>query len=1690
VLAAGEKIDQFSVIRLLGRGGMGDVYLARDATLGRKVALKVIQPERLGNQSIVDRFLFEARTTARFSHPNIVTVFAAGIHDGCPYLALEYLEGQSLRERAAEPWPAVREVVRIGLAIASALVEAHSNNVLHRDLKPENVLIPRDGRPRVVDFGIAKMIGEAEIGGSAPLPHQVAGPAGSTTAAIDQAMASALAGKPIDSATTVPPVGHSTTRPADGAAPQASRPLFGTPLYMAPEQWNAEESTGATDIWALGVILYELLAHAHPYVDLSIAKLSQRVNASTPAPALPAHADQPAELVALVAGCLAKQPALRPTAVDVVDRLEGLFAPRRATGGDEVNPFRGLLPFGEQHAGFFFGRDDEIAAFVERLREETVLPVVGPSGAGKSSFVLAGVVPRLREQGAWTVLHMRPGARPFATLAARLTAGESTDRALVAVAAPAAAVETTIKLRPLEVPAGGRPRPEAPATGEALAPASAAPLARDDLADELQQHPGLLALLLQRRAQAEERQLLLFVDQLEEICTLVDDIDVQRRFVQAICSAADDRQGPVRVIFTLRDDFLGRLALGAEARAALGRVTVLRTPGPRELEQIVSQPLAAVGYRFDDPTLPASIVHQVEHESACLPLLQFAAHELWSKRDRPARLIRRAAYEEMGTVVGALARHADDTLNGLSLPQQRLARALLLRLVTADSTRRTLDRTAALAGLGVDAGRVLDRLVEARLLAPRQSGDDPGKSRQREDDDTTSLELAHESLISQWRRLRQWIDESRSDRRVLAELEQAATQWWRRGQRANEVWRGDELRAARRSLDAVGTTVPETIARFIQAGLRRELRGLRRRRLLLAGLAAVALVAGAGTLYLVQQRSKLRASLAAVQIETARAARASDRVLEARARVRGSLEVEDSAAARLLWWQLSQEPLRWSVATGKRIAALRFEGGGLRADLADEPWHLLFDLMTGSAQSATEQLLVAPSTAPGTGGQPALATLDGRTVRVFDATSGALRNSLVVRLRAPDRVLFSPAGNQLVIVGSAGELQLWDWRQGGQAPLLGQHAAPIESCVFAPDGQRLVSAARDGTVKIWDLANRRELRELKPAAGWAKQLAFDRSGRLLAAATSDGTVQLWDLAIEAPTIQRSTLAPATRPIFAATGNRLVSAELDHTISLWDIASGARVGLLAGPREPVMALRADAGGRRLAALSRDNSVHIWDLDTLALERVFVVDGNNAHGIAFAPDGQRLFVGGRPGWPRLLDLRNGAVVELGGPPSTVHGGAFSPDGRQLATAGDDGAIELWDSSSGQPLGTLARLGRPVLQIDWSRRGDRLVCSLDDGNIRLLDRANGSALANQQFLAPAVALRFDHRGEQIGAVMSDRTVSVWRPATDSVTRLQSRLGATGEPVFSDDDAFLATWGRTPALWRIEDGRPLQGAPRGLAQLTATKTSWSQALVGNALGASLGPGNARLCLWTLDGAVEAWDVTADARRYRQPLADVRDVSATRIGCAVRSSDAVRLLGDDGATRFELPIAATAVAPRDNEIAVAHGDQVTLYDEHGARGSVLAIEPGATALLALTDWLVVGSDRGSVELIPWQPERARSATVFDPVPDGAVVALAAGPAGLLAGGFDNGALVLWDMASGRQLARRDFMAAVSHVAIDGTRCIAVSEAGEQLTIDLSTLTLDRCDLLRAIWHQVPVDWKDGLHIADSPTTHHCLRRW
>jgi len=1312
----GLTVDHFRIERLLGEGGMGVVYLARDTKLGRKVALKVVRPERLGSPAAVERFLHEARTTARFSHPNIVTIHAVGEFEGFPYVALEYLEGQTLQERMREARLGLGEAIRHGLAIAEALAEAHVHGVLHRDLKPGNVLIPRDGRLRVLDFGLAKVV--------EPQEEREADDS------IIRDLAACVEAELSD-----------------------DHAIRGTPSHMAPEQCRGEGNTGSTDVWALGVILHEMVTGRHPYAvpGSELAALAVRVCAAEPLDLAASLGGVTPDLADLIKRCLDKNPERRPTAADAVAALEPLLLRGGRRLSAEESPFRGLQPFGEQHARFFYGRDDEIAAFLERLRVATVLPVLGSSGAGKSSFVHAGIVPRLREQRPWTVLSMRPGSRPFHTLATLLGEGETDLR----WATESRSHDPDLPLESLytrETTAEGG-LVGGDSDGDAWSDTqwedeTGRRFGLDRLADQLLQAPQTLVLQLQEMADLEQRHVLLFVDQLEELFSMVPDEQTRRAFLHAICTAADDPLAPVRVVFTVRDDFLGRLAVSPAVRAALGSVTVVRSPDPPALAEILTRPLAAVDYDYEHPELVSEMIAAVRGESAALPLLQFVARSLWERRDRSRRLLLESAYAELGGVEGALARHADGVLKGLSPKQVRVARELLLRLVTttrsgsagddsratrtgrnAPVTRQIVSRAEALQGLLPEGETVLARLVSSRLVTVR-------KGRDGLDDANAELELVHESLIRSWGRLSRWIDQSREEIAFLAEVGQAAELWEQRGRRDQEAWQGEALHEATRTLERLD--VPARVRRFLEAGRRREA-GLERRRRITRFVAifGLALLAAASVLVNVvlhdkekeTQRQKQEAELREAEAwrEGARAALTRGDLLEARAKLRSSLQTLDSPMSRALWWRLTRVPQRWIKEFGTAVNDGLFSPDG----------------RTIAAASDRSIYLVDHNTS-------ALRILRGHGDKVYS-------------------LAWAPDGGSLASADWSGVLRVWDLESGEAREFTG-HVNGVDAIAFHPDGTQVASVGYDGVVRTWDLAGDGSPRVRHRSEERMYSVAFSPDGRWLATGDRAGIVRLIDLTggeavRDIPGHSKVVLKVA----FSPDGGRLVSASSDSTIRIWDVRSGERVRELAGHSRAVWDVAFSPDGLRLATVSSDSKLVVRELAGDTPPTVLLGHTGSIYGVDFSPDGRHVLTAGGDKTLRVWDPSVTPVAPtLGGHSASVQGVAFSPDGTLLATGGADHQVRLWDVGKGRATEVLSGHRNNVQTVAFGPRGDVLATGGGDRTIRIWDLSSRTVRRTLMDHTSGITnVAFSPDGAVLYSASNDRTIRVWDLATGALLR-----------------------------------------------------------------------------------------------------------------------------------------------------------------------------------------------------------------------------------------------------------------------------------------------------------------------------------
>jgi len=1363
VLAAvGGRLAQYELIRPLGRGGMGAVYLARDTRLGRLVAIKVVRGRELLS---AERFRVEARATARCVHENIVVIHDIGEHAGHLYMALEYLSGVTLKQwletRRAQPQAEaaalpVERAIQLILPVVRAMVCAHEHGIVHRDLKPSNIMLTDAGVIKVLDFGVAKLFGVAD-------PPS--------------------------------PAGASVSEDVSGSSELTDTGLLvGSGYYMSPEQRGTDEVDHRSDIWAVGVTLFELVAGRHPLRGKVWTSLTEVANLDVPMPRLADARPDAGKLASIVDRCLLKRKTDRiGSARELLGELEALLPAgagrRSAHEGDEPGPYAGLAAFQENDADRFFGRTRDIAYAAVLLREQPLVAVVGPSGAGKSSFVRAGVVPALKHSGdAWEALVVRPGRHPLAALAGLLLGDDSSS---------------------------GTSRTDAD---------------RDALYARLGAEPGYLGVRLRARSRRKLCRTLLLVDQFEELYTLGADAAERHAFANCLEAVADDASSPLRVVLTIRSDFLDRVTEDSQLMNALVGGMLLLPPLAREaLEESLVRPLQQVGYRFETRAMVSDMLDALESTRGALPLLQFTAARLWEMRDRAREVLTEASYRVIGGVAGTLASHADAVLASMSTREQALARTFFERLVTPERTRApaALDELRELATDREQAERVLTRLVEARLLVVETDAERQG----------STASIVHESLIERWPTLAQWLTEHEEDAAFLARLRSAAREWSHSGRPGGLLWRDEAMLEARRWRRRSAAQVASNEAAFLAAVFALAERSARRRRLAIIGLgvALVAVAAALGSLAWRERRASRHArdeaGLAHVAADHAahEASRARDgaRLAAARDLERDPTlalallrEVEDPAHHRA-WPTLAAQVLRAPVA---QAVLEGMDGIVWTAEYSPDGKHVATaaadTAYVWNADGTGAPLRLSGHTGPiwqasySRDGKHLLTSSWDGTVRVWNPDG----QGEPVVLRQQDRISwaeFSPDGSHVVTGGW--DANVWVWRTDGAEPpvILRGHKNRVRRVAFSPDGKKVASASFDGTARVWNADGSGAPVVLAGHTGIVWTVAFSPDGRRVATGAKDGTARLWN----ADGSGRARVLPVGRPgvsslVFSHDGKHLATTSWDARARVWDVddASAPPV-VLVGHTGDVNHAAFSPDDRHLVTCSADKTARIWNVDGSGAPVVLSGFEQGVLWVAFSPDGEHIVTAAGDASARIWSARdpNAPVVLAGDPDDEARGAVFAPDGRRVLVHPDaNGSAHLWNvDGTGAALALATRCER-VLHADFSPGGERVATVCEDGRLVVSLAASGATLLTLRDprVSKLLWVEYSQDGQHLLA-SGEGGALVWRAdgaGTPTLLRPHTNVQFAR---FDPDNLhvlLVSSEDNTPEIWRADgQGTPL---------------------------------------------------------------------------------------------------------------------------------------------------------------------------------------------------------------------------------------------------------------------------------------------
>jgi WD40 repeat protein/DNA-binding SARP family transcriptional activator len=1014
------------------------------------------------------------------------------------------------------------------------------------------------------------------------------------------------------------------------------------------------------------------------------------------------------------------------------------------------NPYKGLQPFEEADADHFFGREALVDRLLARLREgererggagtvagpgawaNRFLAVVGPSGSGKSSVVRAGLIPALRRAGMlggtrWIIATMVPGQDPEAKLAAEL------------VAALNAAL-----------PADQRP--------ETKQRADAIPWSQ----------------LVEERLPPGTR-LLLFIDQAEELFTLVREQATRARFADGLLAALQTLSDRLWIVVTLRADYYDRPLRFLDWGELFHRRHEITPPlTPEELERAITGPATRVGVNLE-AGLVTRLVADVGGEPGSLPLLQYALTALFERREGRAMTL--AVYQAMGGLAGALVGQAEASFSSLSPGEKLAARQLFLRLIVsaetgqlqpADARRRVPQ--SELVHLG-DEPHVIETVLGSfgrhRLLTFDR---DPATGQ-------PTVELAHEVLLEAWPRLRRWLEESRDEMRLLQRLATAAAEWARAERDAGFLALGRRLEQFEMLLVGSAPALTEVESAYLQASqaARDERQAKERAR---------------------QERE------AAVERESRRRlqemlvyAQEQERFARREAAVASSLSLATSAQLAL-----SEGNSDLALALAKEANQLSDPPPQAQRILAQAAYAPGARRVYVGHDAAVEDLALGPEEA----GTALSASADGSLI-LWDLATGEALRRLTGHRGAVNGAVFLPGADRALSASSDKSLILWDLTTGGVLERLCGHSAAVRDVALVPArsgaagcaaascaaaSRAALSASDDGTLILWNVESGEALRRFHGHEGAVNAVAISPDGRRALSASADHSLILWDLVTGQPIhrlhgqakiavdpevampTRRGHEGPVLDVAFGPDGRTAYSVSFDRQIVHWDLQAGrplrtvpldvgicsldvspdgryALLGMFDGRvilwiayyAQTVFALQGDAGvvqavvlmpnGRQALSGTADGSLCLWDLRSSAELRSLIYDGS-AIDVALSPDGKRMLLASAGGDLSLLDYDTGVEIRrLVGHTETPFAGVFfcPPGGdRALSGAGDvfgvadDNTLRLWDVETGREICRFEGHTDLLWDIDVSSTGHWAVSGSHDGTARLWEIPTG--------------------------------------------------------------------------------------------------------------------------------------------------------------------------------------------------------------------------------------------------------------------------------------------------------------------------------------------------------------------------------
>ncbi|MBC7870339.1 MAG: AAA family ATPase, partial [Chitinophagaceae bacterium] len=1067
---------------------------------------------------------------------------------------------------------------------------------------------------------------------------------------------------------------------------------------------------------------------------------------------------------------------------------------------DPENPYKGLRAFQQADAADFFGRSQLVERLLDRLNEAdesaSFLAVVGPSGSGKSSVVKAGLIPALR-RGAligsedWFIVEMVPGVDPMEELEAALLR--------IAVNPPAS------------------------------------------LLTQLHEDTRGLVRAVKRVLPDDNTELVIVIDQFEELFTLVDDETQRTHFLDSLLIAVSEPRSRMRVIITLRADFYDRPLNYVRFGDLMRRRTEIVLPlSPEELEQSITGPALRSSITLE-PGLVTNIVADVNEQPGGLPLLQYALTELFERRD--GRTLTMKAYSDIGGTLGALAQRADELYEGLGDEGQEAARQLFLRLVTlGEGTEDTRRRThlGELLSIGEDhdeMSTVIDAFGRYRLLT---FDHDPGTR-------SSTVEVAHEALIRQWGRLREWLNESREDLRAQRRLISATEEWLISKKDRSYLARGARLQQFEEwqttSKLALNTNEAEylraSMAERVQADAEEKIRQEReaeleqrsRNRLrALVGVMSVAAIIGLALALLAFSEGR-RAQAARTDAE-ASAAETNGLALAANAR---NALIEDNTTLGLSLALEADEAYQPAPVEVMRVLASTAFGPGVRYRFEGH-------------EKAALNVAFSPD------GLYSVSTSADGSIRIWENQTGEEVRRIETTNNIPTSAVYSPDGQTILSSGTDNYLYLWNAETGEQIRRFAGHEAGTTAVVFSADGQRALSGSLDHTLRLWDVETGDVIRIFEGHTGVILDVDLSLDGRFAASSsgdetisndttdTADRTIRIWDLETGEQVWQFTPPGGFMRTVkFSPDSLYALSATWSGAtggfLSLWDLETGEEARRFYGHTDIISGVAFSPDGRTIISSSWDRTLRLWNVANGIEVAQYEVFADRLLNVAISPDGQYALVpSGNLGgneieseldnskdtsvWLVDLQSRN-EVRRFTGSQDWVWSMSISPNG-ELAASGSgplrppitDSSVRIWEIASGEVIHRMTGHIDTVEGVEFSPDGQTILSGGWDGYVILWDVATGEEIrrfrnGERSHSGRVTNVAYSPDGTTAASCDSDGLIILWDVATgDEILRFEGHEGEVGNIAFSPDGAQLASASddRTVRLWDVATGSEIR--------------------------------------------------------------------------------------------------------------------------------------------------------------------------------------------------------------------------------------------------------------------------------------------